>query len=54
MLITMEMNYMNNYRNLSDSLLLDAYKEAIKLSLNQDFIKLLKEEIIHRQLQDKL
>lgn len=54
MLITMEMNDMDNYRNLSDSLLLEAYKEANKLSLNKDFIKLLKEEIIHRKLQDKL
>ena len=45
---------MDNYRNLSDSLLLEAYKEAIKLSLDKDFIKLLKGEIIHRQLQDKL
>lgn len=45
---------MNNYRNLSDALLIEAYKEAIKLSLNKDFINLLKEEITHRKLEDKL
>jgi len=45
---------MNNYRNLSDSTLIEAYKEAIKLSLNKDFIKLLEKEITDRNLQDQL
>lgn len=45
---------MNNFNNLSDSLLIEAYKEAINLSLSKDFIKLLKEEIAQRNLHDEL
>lgn len=54
MLITMEMIYMDNYKDLSDSLLIEAYKEAKRLALSEDFIKLLEEEITYRNLQDKL
>jgi len=36
--------------NLSDDTLLDAYFKAIKLKLNNDFIRILKEEIDKRGL----
>jgi len=41
---------MSSFRSLSDALLLEAYEQAIKLSLDGDFIKLLKREIIRRNL----
>ncbi len=44
---------MSDFHNLSDSLLIEAYKRAIELSLSKDFIKLLEKEIIRRNLSLK-
>ncbi len=35
---------------LSDTLLLEAYKKAVELQLNEDFISLIKEELVKRAL----
>jgi len=37
--------------NLSDSLLIEAYYRAMELQLNDDFIKIIEEEIDHRQIE---
>ncbi|WP_373893275.1 sporulation histidine kinase inhibitor Sda [Virgibacillus natechei] len=37
--------------NLSDELLVDSYKKALNLGLNQDFIRLLEIELVNRKLQ---
>lgn len=35
---------------LSDTLLLEAYEKAVELQLNEDFISLIKEELVKRAL----
>lgn len=40
-------------KNLSDESLITAYYRAIELDLNEQFIRLLKLEIIHRSLFNK-
>lgn len=35
---------------LSDTLLLEAYNKAVELQLNEDFISLIKEELVKRAL----
>lgn len=35
---------------LSDTLLLEAYEKAVALQLNEDFISLIKEELVKRAL----
>ncbi|MFC4322000.1 sporulation histidine kinase inhibitor Sda [Litchfieldia salsa] len=39
---------------ISDTLLIRAYKEAVSLGLSQEFIQMLKEEINHRNLNQKM
>lgn len=41
---------MNNLTNLSNSVLIESYNEAINLSLNKNFIKMLEEEMKRRNL----
>ena len=41
---------MNSLSSLPNSLLVEAYKKAVKLALDIDFIELLEEEIIERGL----
>lgn len=41
-------------KNMSDESLIDTYYRAIELNLNANFIRLLKLEIIHRSLFNKL
>jgi hypothetical protein len=38
------------FRQLSDELLLDAYRGAVKLGLEKEFISMLRSEIRRRQL----
>ncbi|MBP1969457.1 developmental checkpoint coupling sporulation initiation to replication initiation [Virgibacillus natechei] len=35
---------------LSDKLLIDSYKKALDLDLNQDFIRVLERELVRRKL----
>lgn len=39
-----------NMEYLSDKLLIDSYKKALDLDLNQDFIRVLEKELVRRQL----
>ncbi|MDC3418515.1 sporulation histidine kinase inhibitor Sda [Aquibacillus salsiterrae] len=39
------------FENLSNQKLIDAYKKAIELHLEQDFIKLLEEELKERGIE---
>ena len=41
-------------KHLSDDKLIQAYKEAIELNLDKDFITLLKKELIKRDLLPKI
>ncbi|MBY7144045.1 sporulation histidine kinase inhibitor Sda [Virgibacillus sp. NKC19-3] len=36
---------------LSDELLVDSYKKAMDLGLNQDFIRILERELVRRKLE---
>ncbi|WP_144450559.1 sporulation histidine kinase inhibitor Sda [Halalkalibacter nanhaiisediminis] len=41
-------------QNLSNELLIETYYKAIELKLNQDFIELIRLEIINRSLADNI
>lgn len=38
---------------LSDTLLIEAYEEAVKLGLDSDFIQMIKEELSKRNVENK-
>lgn len=43
---------MDTLRTLSDEQLIEAYQEALELSLNSDFINLLKKELQRRNINN--
>jgi len=43
---------METFRTLSDEQLIEAYQEALALSLNSDFIYLLKKELQRRNINN--
>lgn len=43
-------DFMDTFRSLSDEQLMEAYEQAITLSMESDFIKLLKKELDRRSI----
>ncbi|HLR41636.1 MAG TPA: sporulation histidine kinase inhibitor Sda [Pseudogracilibacillus sp.] len=43
---------MDTFRTLTDEQLIEAYQEALTLSLNSDFINLLKKELQRRNISN--
>ena len=42
---------MNSLKTVADSFLLNAYQKAMELNLSPDFIKMLKYEILSREME---
>ncbi len=50
MITSQKKNAMLMFPTLNDTILLEAYRKALELRMNQTFIQLLKDEILRREL----